>query len=114
MRHRGPQADGRDVALVERVVQHADDSRRPLVTRALEAELLDELVVARAPRHGSGTRVRDIREQRAERDDKLDAEIRGEVDDQLAELPPAQTRLDAEQQHGVAVERSEEHTSELQ
>ena len=53
---------------------------------------------------GTGPRVRDVREQRAEADDQLDLELLEEADDQLRERAPAEVRLDPEQQHDVAVE----------
>ena len=47
-------------------------------------------------------RVRDVGEQRAERDDHLHAERLGELDDRRAERPPAHRRLDAGEQDQVA------------
>ena len=47
--------------------------------------------------------MRNVGEQRAERDDQLDTELAREVDDQAAERAPAQVRFHAEEQHGVAV-----------
>jgi hypothetical protein len=38
--------------------------------------------------------VRDVREQRAEADDELDAELRCKVDDQPRECLPPEVRLD--------------------
>ena len=86
-----------------RVVQHADDPRRPLVARRLQPELLDEREIARGSRHRSGPRVRDVGEERSERDDELDAELAGEADDELVERAPPVVRLDAEQDHRIAV-----------
>ena len=103
MRHRGPEARGGDARAPARVVDDADDPGRALVAGGLEAELLDQVRVGRAPRHRRRPRVRDVGEQRAERDDQLDAELAREVDDQAAERAPAQVRLDAEEQDGVAV-----------
>src|SRR5207244_4960552 len=50
VRHGGPEADGLEPRLRTRVVEDTDDPRRPLVPRALEAQLLDQLGIARAPR----------------------------------------------------------------
>ena len=46
--------------------------------------------------------MRHVREQRAERDHQLDAEVAREVDDHAGERPPAQVGLDPEQQDRVA------------
>ncbi len=48
--------------------------------------------------------MRHIREQRAERDHQLDAEIAREIDDHGREGLPAQVGLDPEQQDRVAIE----------
>jgi hypothetical protein len=48
--------------------------------------------------------VRHVGQQRAERDDELDAELLRQLDDQLREGAPAEVRLDAEQQHRVSRE----------
>jgi hypothetical protein len=48
--------------------------------------------------------VRHVREQRAERDHHLDAELPCKLDDHAGERLPAQVRLDPEQQDGVAIE----------
>jgi len=45
--------------------------------------------------------VRDVREERPERDDELDAEIVREPGDETAEGPPAEVRLRPEEQHDV-------------
>ena len=50
----------------------------------------------------TGRRVRDVGEQRAERDDRLHAERLGEVDDRVAERAPAVGRLVAGDEHEVA------------
>src|SRR5688500_8374787 len=47
--------------------------------------------------------MRDVREQRTERDHELDLEVTREVDDEGGEPAPAQVRLDAEQQNRVAL-----------
>ena len=47
--------------------------------------------------------MRNVGEERAERDDELDAEVGRELGDERRERPPANVRLDAEQQHRVAV-----------
>ena len=94
-------------AAVERVVEHADDSGRALVARALEPELLDQLLVARAAGDRRRPRVRHVRQQRAERDDELDPDLLGEAGDEVAEAAPAEVRLDPDQDHRVAIERPE-------
>ena len=48
--------------------------------------------------------MRDVREQRPERDHHLDTELPSEVDDHAGECLPAEVRLDPEQQNGVAIE----------
>src|SRR6185312_11217129 len=58
-----------------RVVQDADDPRGALVARGLEAELLDRLRIGRATGDRRRARVRHVCQERAERDDELDAEI---------------------------------------
>jgi hypothetical protein len=47
--------------------------------------------------------VRHVREERAERDHELDAELARQLDDLVAEGAPAQVRLDAEHEHRVAL-----------
>ena len=101
VRHGGPQRDRRDVGGAARVVEHADDAGRALVARRLHAESLDQARVGRARGHGRRARVRDVGEQRAERDDELDAQLAREPGDQGAERAPAQARLAAEQQQRV-------------
>ena len=103
VRHGRPEAHGGNSRLPAGVVQDADDARRPLVPRGLQPELLDEREIARGARDGRGARVRHVGEQRAERDDELDAEVAREADDELVEGAPAVVRLDAEEDHGVAV-----------
>ena len=103
VRHRRPEARRRDALVAAGVLEHADDPGRPFVARVLEAEALDELRVARRAGHRRRARVRHVGEQRAERDDELDVEIAREVEHELREGLPAQARLDAEQQHDVAV-----------
>src|SRR5207248_9822073 len=51
-----------------------------------------------------GPRMRDVSQERAERDDELDAEIARELDDQVGEGAPAEVRLDPEQQHRVLLD----------
>ena len=104
MRHCGPQAGGVDIRLSARVVEHADDPRRPLIARGGETESLDELGIARASRDGDRTCVGHVREERAKADHQLDAELLDEAHDQVGKRAPAQVRLDAEQQDDVAVE----------
>ena len=103
VRHRRPEAHGGNARLPERVVQDADDPRRPLVPRRLQPELLDEREIAGRTRDRSVARVRHIGEQRSERDDELDAEIAGEADDEVVECAPAVVRLDPDQDHGIAI-----------
>ena len=57
------------------VVEDADDARRALVARELQPELLDEPRIGRRAGDRCGARVRHVREERAERDDELDAEL---------------------------------------
>jgi hypothetical protein len=47
--------------------------------------------------------MRDVGEERAERDDELDTEVGRELRNEGRERPPADVRLDAEQQQRVAV-----------
>ena len=102
MRHSGPEARRRDARPAARVVQHADDARRPLVARGLQAEAVDQLGIRRTAGDGRRPRVRHVREQRAERDDELDLELARDMRDVIAERAPAQVRLDAEHDDGVA------------
>src|SRR5260370_826676 len=48
--------------------------------------------------------MRNVGQQSAERHDELDPELAGEADDEPRERPPAQVRLDAEEQDGVPSE----------
>ena len=47
--------------------------------------------------------MRHVGEEGSECDDELDAEVAREADDEVAERAPAVVRLDAEQDHGIAV-----------
>ena len=47
--------------------------------------------------------MRDVGQQRAERDEELDPEVACEVDDEPRERAPAEVRLHAEEQHRIAV-----------
>jgi hypothetical protein len=47
--------------------------------------------------------VRNVREQRAERDDEFDAEIGRELRDERRERPPADVRLDPEEKQRIPV-----------
>src|SRR2546428_134633 len=104
VRDRRPQAHGWNARVVARVVEHADDSGRSLIARALQAEPFDQLRIGGTARHGRGPRVRHIREQRAERDHQLDAEVAREIDDHAGDRAPAKVRLDPEQQHRVSLQ----------
>ncbi len=84
-------------------MEDADDPCRALVAGQLEAELLDEARVGRGPGHGCGTGVRDVREERPERDDELDVELPRESGDELGERPPAVARLDPCEQDHVTI-----------
>ena len=75
VRHRRPEARRREAGRAARVVEHADDPGRALVARGLQAELLDQVGVGRARGDRRRPRVRHVGEQRAERDDELDAEL---------------------------------------
>jgi hypothetical protein len=103
MRNRGPQARRRDARAATGVVEDAHDPGRAFVAGGGEAELADELRVARRPGHGRRARVRDVREESAERDDELDVDVVSELDDLIRERPPAEVRLDSEQENRVAV-----------
>src|SRR5437667_9721040 len=96
VRNRRPKARGGNVYLAAGVVENADDPGRALVARRRQAELPDELRVARAAGHRRGTGVRDVGEQRSEGDHHLDAELADEADQQLRERAPAPVRLDPE------------------
>ena len=86
-----------------RVVQNADDAGRALVARGRQSELLDELRIARGAGDRARARVRDVRQERAERDDELDFELLSELHDLAGEGAPTRARLDAEQEHRVAL-----------
>ena len=60
VRHRGPKARRRELALLARVMEDAHDPRRAFVSRGLQAQPLDELLVARTSGHRARARVRDI------------------------------------------------------
>ena len=63
---------------------------------------LDERGVAREADERDRARVRDVGQQRAERDGELHAERLGELDDAVAERAPAHRRLGARDEHEVA------------
>ena len=54
VRHRRPEAHRAELGRAARVVEHADDARRPLVARELQPELLDERGSVAAPVTGAG------------------------------------------------------------
>src|SRR5205085_628025 len=56
-----------------------------------------------AARYGGRPCMRYVGEQRAERHDHLDAELASEADDPLAERAPPEIRLDAEEEHRIAI-----------
>ena len=103
VRHGRPEAHRPQLGGAARVVENADDPRRPLVARELEPELLDEARVGRGAGHRRRPGVRHVGEQRAEGHDELDAELAGEPDHEVGECAPAVVRLDAEQDHRVAI-----------
>ena len=47
--------------------------------------------------------MRDVGQERAERDDELHVDVASKLDDLLRERPPAQIRLDPEQEYAIAV-----------
>jgi hypothetical protein len=98
-----PEARRRQPLLATRVLEHTDDPGRAFVARMLEPEAGHELRVAGRSGHGRRPGVRDVGEQRTERDEQLDLEVPREVDDELAERQPAQARLDAQQQDHIPV-----------
>ena len=85
-------------------MQNADNPRRTLIARRREAEPLHELGIARAPRHRHRPRVRNVGEERADRDHELDPEAFRQVDHEPSERSPAQVGLDADHEHEVARE----------
>jgi hypothetical protein len=85
------------------MLEHPHDPGRPLVLDWLHVQFLGELGIRGGGRHRDRTGVRGIREQRAEQDHELDAEI-GERGDQLVtERPPAHVGLDPVHEDQVPV-----------
>ena len=103
VRHRRPEADRPEARRAARVVEDADDPGRPLVARELQPELLDERRVGGRAGHGRGARVRHVGEQGAERHDEVHADVPGQTDHEVGERAPAVVRLDADEDHRVAV-----------
>ena len=103
MRHRRPEARGVDARGGDRRVHDADDAGRALVARPLEAEPLDEPLSRREAGDRNRARVRDVREQRAERDDRAHAEHIRHLAQRAGVGLPAQRRLNALDEHEVAV-----------
>ena len=89
------------------VVQDADDARRPLVSRELQSELLHEPRVGGRAGDGCRPRVGDVREQRAQRDDEVDAEVGREPRDEVGEGAPAVVRLDSQENDRVSLDARE-------
>ena len=88
-------------ALGERRLQHSDDPRRALVTRALELVAFHQGVVGGGADQVHRPAVRHVGEQRAERDGHRCPEVRGEPGDLLAEGSPAERRLGPEDEDHV-------------
>ena len=102
MRHRGPQRDRRYARRRAGMLQPADDPRRPLVVHRLDVQLGGELGIGggRGHRHRAG--MRGVREQRAEQDHQLHAEVGERADQLIAEGTPAHIGLDPVHQHQIA------------
>ena len=105
MRHGRPQADGRRCpAVLQCVVHDADDARRPFVARRLEAELGRRAQGRwRPPVTGAGRVCGTSARSEPKRDEQLDAEVLREREHEAGERPPAEVRLDPEQDDRVAV-----------
>ena len=86
---------------------------RPLVARALEADLLHQLRVVRGAGDGHGPRVRRVGEQAAERDDQRRAAVLRERRDLAGERAPADVRLHAGADDEVAVDARQRRVEEL-
>ena len=104
VRHRRPEARRAHTGLGEGVVHDAGDAGRALVARLGKAELLDQLRLARESGDLDRARVRHVGQQRAQRNDHVDADGLCGRDDRLAEAAPAQIRFGAHQQHRVTIE----------
>ena len=97
-----PQRRRRDPGLRAGRLQHSGDAGRTLVVGRRHAELCDECLVGGDPGQMDRPRVRDVGQQRAERDDHLAVEDLGELEHLLAEPAPAVGRLRTLQEHEVA------------
>jgi len=84
-------------------VQDADNPGRPLVVGARQVKPLDQLLIGGDPGYRHRHRVGDLGDQRAERDDHLDAHPVGRAGDQVGEGAPAQVRLGAVEQDQIAL-----------
>jgi hypothetical protein len=78
--------------------------RSVFVTRALQAETLDQFLIGRPAGHRRRSGVRHVGEQRSERDHHLDTELACKLGNHVGEGLPAQIRLDPEQQDRVAID----------
>ena len=98
-----PEARGGNARLAERVVQHPDDPGGALVARPLEAELLEERLVRGDARDRDRPAVRDVGEQRAERDDHRALGLGGDRQNSAAKRPPLVVGFDPAQDDEIPV-----------
>jgi hypothetical protein len=84
-------------------VKDADDPRGALIVRTRQVETVDQLLVRGESGDRHRERVRDVRDQRSQRDHHLDAQHLGRVSDAVREGSPAEIGLRAGEQHKVAL-----------
>jgi hypothetical protein len=84
--------------------------RWALVAAPLELEAVDQVLVGRGPDQVHRLGVRDVGEQRAERQHEARVVPLGDGDDLLGEQPPPQRRLRAEDDDRIATRASTRST----
>ena len=89
------------------VVHDADDAGRPFVARRLEPELLDERGSVAAAVTGAGRVCGTSASSEPNVTSSSTPSSCASSSDEPGERPPAEVRLDAEQDHGVAVDARE-------
>ena len=99
----GPEAGSGQAALAAGGVEDPEDPGRTLVGDVLEAELLDHRLVGGEAGDRDRARVGDVGDQRSERDHRLDPARLGDVEDGVAEGPPAGARLGSADHQQVAL-----------
>src|SRR5512133_149696 len=109
----GPQPDRRDALAAGQFAEDAEDAGRPLVAGDVQPQALGQVTVAGRADHLDRPGVGDVGQQGAHRDQHLDPQAGGDLDDLGGEGPPAQVGLVPSDHDQVVVGRGQAGGAQL-